>query len=159
MEMQIQPLQANHSVMRRFFRPALIAAAVIFFLTGPGMAADRFVDNGDGTITDNETGLMWSRAASTLKKDLSRAWSYAEKSNLGGHTDWRLPTKSELESLGNPFPFSVFDLKRGEYLTLSTYQQKSGDVYVAQMNPMKKEITFAEGPDRFPYYILIVRDK
>ena len=156
--MRIQPRHANRSGIRRFFTMLLIAAAV-FCLAGSGWAADRFVDNGDGTVTDNGTDLMWSKEASTLKKNLSHAWTYAEKSNLGGHTDWRLPTKSELESLGDPFPFSVFDIKRGEYLTLSSYQQKSGDVYVAKMNPMKKKVTFVEGPDRFPYYILIVRDK
>ncbi len=156
--MRIRPHQANHSDMYRFFSLVFIAAAV-FLLAGSGWAADRFVDNDNGTVTDNKTDLMWSKAASTLKKDLSHAWSYAEESNLGGHTDWRLPTKSELESLGNPFPFSIFDLKRGEYLTLRSYQQKNGDVYVAQMNPIKKEVAFAEGPDRFPYYILIVRDK
>ena len=27
----------------------------------------RFTDNGDGTITDNQTGLMWTKDAGTIR--------------------------------------------------------------------------------------------
>jgi hypothetical protein len=57
----------------------------------------RFIDNGDGTVTDTLHGLMWSKA--TLTPDCT-THAKAEKAcsdlNLAGHTDWRLPTIEEL---------------------------------------------------------------
>lgn len=61
-----------------------------------------FIDNGDGTITDRATGLMWSQNDSkegmTWKDAL--AW-VQEKNNKNylGHNDWRLPNIKELQSL------------------------------------------------------------
>lgn len=58
----------------------------------------NFVNNGNGTITDTDTGLMWTQvpgAAATW----TGALSYAEGLTLAGHTDWRLPNIKELQSL------------------------------------------------------------
>jgi len=55
-------------------------------------------DNGDGTITDLVTGLMW-------QKDMGGKISYrdarikADTMTLGGHNNWRVPTAKELYSL------------------------------------------------------------
>ncbi len=55
-------------------------------------------DNGDGTVTDLNTGLMWQQA--TLDKvTWEEAVSGAETFDLAGYTDWRLPTIKELFSL------------------------------------------------------------
>lgn len=70
----------------------------------------RFVDNGDGTITDNIAGLIWLKNANCFGKEnwktaISDAKSLA--SGLCGLTDgsvagdWHLPEKSELESFVN----------------------------------------------------------
>lgn len=58
-----------------------------------------FVDNGDGTITDQATGLMWAQADSGIGLDWENALAYAETNGLAGHTDWRLPNAKELQSL------------------------------------------------------------
>ena len=58
-----------------------------------------FVDNCNGTITDNATGLMWQQADSVSGMDWSNAIAYAETSELAGHTDWRLPNAKELQSI------------------------------------------------------------
>ncbi|MFQ5443697.1 MAG: DUF1566 domain-containing protein [Nitrospinales bacterium] len=67
---------------------------------------ERFIDNGDGTITDTLTHLMWAKHDSYQeeKKFLSRrgANKFLAKKNkeaLAGHTDWRIPTKKEAQSL------------------------------------------------------------
>jgi len=63
-------------------------------------ATARFVDNGDGTITDTQLNVMWSKATLT---DAYVTHAQAEKLcadlDLGGHTDWRLPTRIELLAL------------------------------------------------------------
>ncbi len=61
--------------------------------------AQRSVDNGDGTITDTTTWLMWS------KEDVGdrQSWEPADKAcralTLAGFSDWRLPTRAELLTL------------------------------------------------------------
>ncbi len=61
--------------------------------------ARSFMDNGDGTITDSATGLMWSKAVDKNKVSLKKAKNIAQKMTLGGHTDWRVPNIKELYSL------------------------------------------------------------
>ena len=58
------------------------------------------IDNGNGTVTDEATGLIWQQE--TIPNNTMswrQALSYCERLNLGGHTDWRLPTIKELISL------------------------------------------------------------
>lgn len=56
-------------------------------------------DNGDGTVSDLVTGLMWSKAVVPKKLSLDEALISAEKLVLGGHNDWRVPKIKELYSL------------------------------------------------------------
>jgi hypothetical protein len=61
-----------------------------------------FVDNGDQTITDNATGLMWSKTDSGvgLNWQDSLAWVQTQNAaNYLGHNDWRLPNVKELQSI------------------------------------------------------------
>ena len=60
---------------------------------------NSFANNGDATITDHATGLMWAQADSIVGMDWSNALAYAEGSTLAGHTDWRLPNTKELQSI------------------------------------------------------------
>ncbi|HZN58167.1 MAG TPA: DUF1566 domain-containing protein [Planctomycetota bacterium] len=61
----------------------------------------RFVDNGDGTVTDTCTGLMWQKDTGNDAKRLvwCNALAYCEDLELGGHDDWRLPNVRELQSI------------------------------------------------------------
>lgn len=60
---------------------------------------NNFVDNGDGTITDKATGLMWQKADDGVMRDWKTALQYAENLTLAGNQDWRLPNAKELQSL------------------------------------------------------------
>ena len=69
-----------------------------------------YTDNGDGTVTDNVTGLMWQQSPDTDgdgdidaddKLTYDEAVAGAGTLTLGGYSDWRLPTIKELYSLIN----------------------------------------------------------
>ena len=60
---------------------------------------NSFVDNGDGTVTDNATGLMWQQEDDGNTYNWKDALAYATSSELAGHTDWRLPNTKELQSI------------------------------------------------------------
>ncbi len=85
-----------------------------FVRGNPAYGSNTFVDNGDGTISDRATGLMWAQidsgdpvfaeaVANTQKGDGSMNWEealrFAESLDYAGHTDWRLPTAKQLQSI------------------------------------------------------------
>jgi len=90
--------------------------------------AGRYVDNGDDTITDTQTGLMWEKKTTAVGSGTSNTdirdvdntytWEYAMNDwidRLNGrliafqndgafarHSDWRLPTMQELQTIVEP---------------------------------------------------------
>ncbi len=72
--------------------------------------APSYTNNGDGTVTDNVTGLIWQKTADTDgdgdidaadKLSNEAAAAYCENLSLAGHTDWQLPNIKQLYSLMN----------------------------------------------------------
>ena len=61
--------------------------------------SNLFFDNGNGTISDQSTGLMWQQADDGQLRDWENALDYAENLVLGGFNDWRLPNAKELQSI------------------------------------------------------------
>jgi len=69
----------------------------------------RFADNGNGTVTDTCTGLMWQKETADTNEDGKiddsdrRTWcealAYCEKLSFAGHNDWRLPNVREIQSI------------------------------------------------------------
>ena len=76
-------------VFRRFVR----------CVRGPAYGQNDFVDNGDGTITDRATGLMWMTRDSRRTMNWQQALEYAENLDYAGYDDWRLPNVKELHSI------------------------------------------------------------
>jgi hypothetical protein len=76
-----------------------------FFIRGKNEGGDfvnDFVDNGDGTVTDLATGLMWEKQGTSSIMYWHQAQRYVSKLNkrrFVGHSDWRIPTTEELVSL------------------------------------------------------------
>ncbi|MDA3899082.1 MAG: DUF1566 domain-containing protein [Spirochaetes bacterium] len=71
------------------------------YQTGTDAPSVRFSDNGNGTITDNMTGLMWLQSPDSTKRGWRGAITYCEGLDYASHSDWRLPTVNELETLAN----------------------------------------------------------
>jgi len=61
--------------------------------------AGRFADNGDGTVTDTCTGLMWQKTPPPGTRSWQSALAYCEDLDLAGYGDWRLPNVRELLSI------------------------------------------------------------
>src|SRR5438132_10452753 len=71
-----------------------------------------YVDNGNGTVTDLNTGLVWEKLSddgTVHDKDNLYTWANAFTAHVAalngtgfaGHTDWRLPNVRELQSIVN----------------------------------------------------------
>ena len=68
----------------------------------PDYGKNKFVDNGDGTITDDATGLMWTQEDSKQGMNWEQALDWVKQKNSEnylGHNDWRLPNAKELQSI------------------------------------------------------------
>ncbi len=59
----------------------------------------RLLDLGDGICQDVKTRHMWQQGTSKKIRSLADANEYIKNLNLGGYTDWRLPTVAELFEL------------------------------------------------------------
>jgi len=143
----------------------------------PSNASTRFVDNGDGTICDSETGLMWEmKDPSDGAQDLSNphdvdnnySWSEgaggdftnpdgtvftdflprlngviagsAATEQLGGYSDWRLPTSAELQTIldcsyGSPCIDPIFGpTGHALYWTSTAYADNLMDAWHVNFN-------------------------
>lgn len=61
----------------------------------------HFTNNGNGTITDIDSGLVWQQAEITVRTNWEGALQYSSSLSLGSQTDWRLPNIKELQSLND----------------------------------------------------------
>jgi hypothetical protein len=82
--------------------------------------------NGDGTVTDAVTGLMWQQQDDGTTRDWATAMSYCDTLAVGGHSGWRLPDNRELLTIAdygtsNPsIDTTAFPNTRSSYYWTST---------------------------------------
>jgi len=102
----------------------------LFLEFAPGMAlAARYVDNLDGTVTDNKTKLMWTQKRGRKEITWDEASSHCESSTTGGYSDWRVPRVDELRTIvdytkhGQAIDW-VFQGRLGSYYSSSTYAKR-----------------------------------
>jgi len=76
-----------------------VICMAFMYMVLPGVsAAGSLTDNGNGTVTDSGTLLMWQQGESSTMT-WEAALTYCEGLSLAGATDWRLPNHKELLSL------------------------------------------------------------
>lgn len=91
----------------KHFLPTLLFA-IIFFTHGCNSKNQQTTDLqnlGNGMCYDKTSGLMWQSEHSVPLTTFDSAQIYVDKLTLGGHTDWRLPTRRELYDLTSLFDF------------------------------------------------------
>jgi len=111
---------------------------------GVAWPSPRFTDHGNGTVTDNLTGLMWTKNATPAGTYMTwqQALDYCKGLSFAGYTDWRLPNKKELRSLcdysqynpalplGHPFT----NVQSSGYWSATTYADVPYYAWVVRMN-------------------------
>lgn len=70
------------------------------------MSDERFIDNGDGTLTDTKYNLMWLKQDSYQMRGRWCSWKGAQKfaaflneQKFAGYDDWRVPKSQECRNL------------------------------------------------------------
>ena len=89
-------------IMRSQMNKIYIAISLVclyVLLSGVALAG-TLTDNGNGTVTDSGTLLMWQKGENS-PMTWEAALPFCEGLSLGGVTDWRLPNIKELSSLVN----------------------------------------------------------
>lgn len=72
---------------------------VLYVRGNSDYGTNDFQNNGDGTITDNNTGLMWMQTDSGTCMPWAKALDYCKNLDHAGYSDWRLPNAKELQSI------------------------------------------------------------
>ena len=106
-------------------RIVTIIAALILLGTGTIFA---FTDNGDSTITDSRTGLMWQKQDDGTVRTWENAISYCEGLTLAAQSDWRLPNIKELKTIVDNTKYSpAIDMTYFPNTQSSSYWSSSTD--------------------------------
>lgn len=121
-------------------------------------AALNYTDNGDGTVTDNNTGLVWEKktdANVNLNFTWQGALDYVAELNamnggagFAGHNDWRLPNMRELLSIvdysrSNPSIHPVFGPTKGVLNFVAYWSSTSWAAFFPESNAWA--VDFADG--------------
>jgi hypothetical protein len=108
------------------FRKSIFLLSVFSCIFLCSSAFSEYIDNGDGTVTDTATGLMWQKATAPGGANLKQASNYCDNISLGGYSDWRVPTVKELSilfAISTPAPVTIIntnsfpDTKPFNYMT------------------------------------------
>ncbi len=136
----------------------------------------RFTDNGDGTVTDGLTGLMWTKSANApgpaacapaLTKKWQEALDFIDCLNTNaylGKTDWRLPNVNELETLVNaehPIPSAWLNTAGFTNVMPNIYWSSTtsvyGTIYAWIVNMSDGNIRYSFDKAYYRYYVWPVR--
>jgi len=110
-----------------------VICCLVFLWAAEVGAENRFVDNGDGTVTDTSTGLMWAQTDSMGDITWEDAKRYCENIILSNYNNWRMPTIEELKTL--------FDKSLDSYETICGHKARtSSQIQLSCSNVWSSEI-------------------
>ena len=170
------PVRTADSSVNRIWRTGQVGSHTVgddgHLRNGVTWPDPRFTNNGDGTVTDNLTGLVWlkdagcftgtwANALSTVSAFNANSGTYSCAGYTATYSDWRLPNRKELRSLldrsrsnpilpsGNPFS----NAQSNYYWTSTTYAVKKNyaweiDFWSGRENEGSKTLTRSIWPVR-----------
>lgn len=94
-----------------------------------------YQDNGNATVTDLNTGLMWQKSDDGTTRGWQDASDYCIDIDLGGYDDWRLPEQFELQSIVDygrvdPAINPVFSCQSSYYWSATIYARHTTNAWV-----------------------------
>lgn len=92
-------MNSNLSGAYKFSRLAVGILMLVMATQPLAFAASTLVDNGDGTVTDVVTGLMWKQSLSEESELYAQANGACSGLSFAGYNNWRLPEVKEMYSL------------------------------------------------------------
>jgi uncharacterized caspase-like protein len=135
---------------------------------------NSYTDNGDKTITNIRTGLMWQKGGSSSRILMYEAKTYItrlNKNKFAGHSNWRLPTIEELASLMDSKSVngvhidSIFDNKQkrcwsndGVELAINTYDKVAAWIADFDSGAIKKAVWYEFHGSAWQYWYEIMPD-
>lgn len=160
----------------------MIAILLCFSVT-MGMSSPNLQDNGDGTITDLNTGLIWPKDGNSPAANNGTTTTqggtavFVNQLNAGGgfagYTDWRVPNFKELASIAHyckaapAIDENFINIKQDNYWSSSYRCTRQPDPfvgepgryygYVVNFNNASVNTSYYDGENSNSYYILPVR--
>ncbi|MGQ9571987.1 MAG: Lcl C-terminal domain-containing protein [Dehalococcoidia bacterium] len=132
-------------------------------------AGSRFIDNGDGTVSDALRGLQWQKEDDGIERTYEEAQRYSRELRLAGYDDWRLPRKEELMALaelGYDTLNQIFPNTKGDGYWAQTSAEEvrwaatpENIAYTVEFNP--RSANYGADIDQlrsYPFYVRAVRD-
>ncbi|MBU2936459.1 MULTISPECIES: DUF1566 domain-containing protein [Pacificibacter] len=105
-------------------------------VSGDEIGKNVFTANGDGTVTDAATGLMWAAADAGEDMDWQSALAYGSAAELAGYDDWRLPNIRELQSIVDySGVFPAIDAEVFSWTEANRYYWSSTSAYFSPTDP------------------------
>jgi len=103
---------------------------VIYVRGNTSYGTNSFVDNGNGTVTDDATGLTWTQNDSGTGLDWEGALNFCEGLDYAGITNWRLPNAKELQSIidYSRSPDATNSAAIGPIFNISTITNEAGQL-------------------------------
>jgi len=129
------------SISTASFTPLVDTGQTTVYATGDDASytidPPSYTDNGNGTITDNVTGLSWQKQDDATTRTWDAANTYCAGLSLAG-TGWRVPTRRELMSIVDYGKYSpainstYFTSTRGDYYYWSstTYARNTASAWL-----------------------------
>lgn len=114
----------------------------LFILAAPNTLLAAYIPNGDGTVTDTRTRLVWQQdddAEGAGAMSWKSALAYCENLSLAGKDDWRLPNRIEIDSIvdntrSNPAIDPAFSALSMKYWTSTTYAPSPSSAWFSAFN-------------------------
>jgi hypothetical protein len=140
--LRITPPDEKEESMSRLFTYGLRAVvAGLLCWCCLAAAGERFSDNGDGTVSDHQLGVMWAKTDNQGDISWKEALQWITYTFPGtiqvSYDDWRMPTLAELQSLYVNDPnYPGYETDCGQHIKIVPQIRLScGWVWSSERNP------------------------